>query len=286
MCTHWPPVSGELARVGLRLLLVCACACPLLFRSCGVRFSSKPVVVRFVGLLSFTGCAPNGLLDLFLFAGRVSLAGVVLLAGRVLLAGCVPDPLKNMSMIDSKAVFEKRVGELGLQEVWPQFTAFGWDSYGAFAFAAPMGAGGAVLSEEFLADIIRPLFKLSDDAKGPPKTASVRRLFVEAHALAIGDLEAKTERTEDAAPRRLPQAEREVRRKCLDERLGVGFSVSGDFEPAHFVVDRVVDMVETERVEWISWGEGGGEEGGAQDGPHQAQVVCRRVRGAARDDGP
>ena len=232
---------------------VCACVCASFFALVVCHFSSEPVVLHLFGLLFFTGCAPIGLLGLILLVGVVLLAGGVSLVGCASLAGYVPNLFKTMSMIDSKAVFEKRVAELGLKEIWPQFAEFGWDSYGAFAFAAPMGAGGAVLNEEFLSDIVRPLFKLAADAKGPPKTASVRRLFVEAHALAIGDLKAKTERTEDAAPRRLPQAEREVRRKTLDERLGAGFSVSGDFEPAHFVVDRVVDMVETERVEWISW---------------------------------
>ena len=245
----------ERVRVGLRLLLCVLVLVPLSVALVVCRFSSEPVVVCFVGRLSLAGCAPDFLLDLVLLDGCVSdaLLDQVSLVGVVFRAGCVPIFFGIMSMVDSKAVFAKRVTELGLEELMPQFTEFGWDSFGAFAFAAPMGAGGAVLNEEFLADIVRPLFKLSAEAKGPPKTASVRRLFVESHALAIGDLKAKTERTDDAAPRRLPQAEREVRRKVLDDRLGVGFDVAGDFEPAHFVVDRIVDMVESERVEYIAW---------------------------------
>ena len=109
-----------------------------------------------------------------------------------------------MSLLDSAAVFEKRVRELGLEDLWDQFAAFGWNSYGAFAFAAPTGAGGAIQNDDFVRDIVRPLFKLDAEAAVPPKTAAARRLFVESHAMAIGDLRARADRTEDAAPRRLP----------------------------------------------------------------------------------
>ena len=158
-----------------------------------------------------------------------------------------------MSVVDSAPVFEKRVGALGLGGALAKFQEFGWNTYGAFAFAAPTGAGGVVDNDIFMAVVVRPLLSLSDSAPPPPEAAGLRRLFFESHTMALGELRARVERTDDSAPRRLPQVEREARRAALSARLAPAFVLEGDLEPATCVVDRVVTMVEDDRVEFLGW---------------------------------
>ena len=158
-----------------------------------------------------------------------------------------------MSVVDSAPVFEKRVGALGLGGALAKFQEFGWNTYGAFAFAAPTGAGGLVDNDIFMDTVVRPVLDLAATAPPPPETAALRRLFFESHTMALGELRARVERTDDSAPRRLPQVEREARRSALAARLAPAFVLEGDLEPANCVVDRVVSMVEDDRVEYLGW---------------------------------
>ena len=158
-----------------------------------------------------------------------------------------------MAATDSTHVFEKRLATLGIAELVDKFRAFGWNSYGNFAFAVPAVSGGSTDPDLFLRDVLRPLFDLSPDAPAPPKAAAVRRLFFEAHTFAVGEVRARAERTEGDPPRRIPQAEREARRDALSKRLAPAFVLEGDLEPAHHVVDKFVNMVEHDTIEYIKW---------------------------------
>lgn len=110
---------------------------------------------------------------------------------------------------------------------------------------------GIVDDTVFLEKVIRPLL-LEQAAALPPQTAVVRRLFFESHALAVGELKQRMERTDTDAPRKGPQAEREARKKAVRAKLAPGLLVEVDLEPANCVV---VEMVDDNSIEWVPWEE-------------------------------
>lgn len=158
-----------------------------------------------------------------------------------------------MAAIDSAAVFENRLVELGIPELAPKFRELLLGTYGSFGYAVPVAPGGAFDAAEFRRDVLEPILGVGPEDRLPPQAAVVRRLFHEAHALALGDLRSRVERTDADPPKRLPQVEREARRAALNARLGLGIQVEGENEPAHSIVDRYTHMLEEDRLEYVPW---------------------------------
>ena len=157
-----------------------------------------------------------------------------------------------MAALDSTAVFEQRVRDLGLAKVWPKLEARRWTSHGAFAFACSTGPAGNVAADDFRAEVLTPLFELAAGDPLPEETSFLRRLFFESNALAMQDMRSRAERTDADPPRRLPPVEREARREALAARL-TGVTLDGSLEPAHYVVDRFSCMLEDCRLEFLPW---------------------------------
>ena len=117
--------------------------------------------------------------------------------------------------IDSEAVFANRLKELDLHDLRDKFVNAGWKTYGNFAFAVPSQGAGAVDETVFRAQVVNVLCEVSNSDPAPPQSAALRRLFFESHALAVGELRNKLERTDTDAPRKIPAVERESRKKVL-----------------------------------------------------------------------
>ena len=70
--------------------------------------------------------------------------------------------------------------------------------------------------------------------------------------LAIGEMKQRVERTGDEPPRRLPDAERSVRRTRLETRL-VGLRLEGYAEPSFSLVDLFADAFDADQLSYIPW---------------------------------
>ena len=103
--------------------------------------------------------------------------------------------------VDSEAVFVQRLGELGLAELQDRLRELGWLSHGNFAFAVTSAPGGVVDEDKFANSVVRPIFQLGAQDALPAKTSAVRRLFFESHALTVGELRQRDERTDSDALR-------------------------------------------------------------------------------------
>jgi len=160
-----------------------------------------------------------------------------------------------MSFVDSAAVFWGRVSDLGLAEFKPKFEAAGWTSMGSFAFAAGIPGGSTIEDKTFFKKVLVPILDLADDAEEPPKSASLKRLWFEAHSMYVADLRRRMERTDDDPPRRIPTAERDERKGLLAQRLGGAFKMEGELEPANVLIDRFIQMADDGIVEWVPWEE-------------------------------
>jgi hypothetical protein len=78
----------------------------------------------------------------------------------------------------------------------------------------------------------------------------LRRMFFEAHTLVMADLKTQVEKTDDQMPRKIPAPERNARYESQQKRL-VGISLSGELEPAHSLIDAVLQQAEDQSVKYL-----------------------------------
>ena len=136
--------------------------------------------------------------------------------------GCIPspvwacvDPLSFAAMsstLDSEAAFSDRATQVGLEK-WvidkikeKRFATFGRLAFG-FAYS-PNSADERPL-KEFLTGLL-------DEVPSDDQMASLRRLFFEAHTMALTDVRQRVESSPDpsVATRKLPTAERVSRQQA------------------------------------------------------------------------
>ncbi len=105
--------------------------------------------------------------------------------------------------------------------------------------------------EAFKKEILVPIF--GEEAN--PLKPTVRRFYWEAFQMATNEMTRRTNRNdEDEKPKKLPAAERSERLKELQLKL-VGLRLEGEYEPSHVLVDKFVDMEDTEVIRFIPWEE-------------------------------
>ena len=159
-----------------------------------------------------------------------------------------------MAAVDTKAVFTKRVEELELNGLAARFDAAGWTTMGKFAFA-PGITNGAPADEKFKEMVLDVL--LADPAV-PEETQAIpaiRRLWFEAYTITVAAMRRDVERTDDDAPRKVPKAEKEERKRMLKARLGTAFKMEGETEPADILIDRFTSLADDGNLEWVPWTE-------------------------------
>ena len=152
------------------------------------------------------------------------------------------------STLDSEAAFSARAEQIGIEQwVIDKFKAKRFATFGKLAFAftyAPQSADDTPL-KNFVASVL-------EEEAGEDQLASIRRLFFEAHTMALTDVRHRSEATPDPAQatRKLPTAERVARQKAQQARLG-GLVFNPNTIPANHLVDLFVDMVETGILSYI-----------------------------------
>ena len=146
------------------------------------------------------------------------------------------------STLDSEAAFSERAEQIGVEKwVIDKFKDKKFATYGKLAFGfsyAPQSSDDTPL-KNFVTNV------LGEDPS-EDQLASLRRLFFEAHTMALHDVRHRSEATPDPsqATRKLPTAERVARQKAQQSRLG-GLIFNPTTIPSNHLVDLYVDMVET-----------------------------------------
>ena len=158
-----------------------------------------------------------------------------------------------MAMLDSLPVFEARLAAAGLEEIHiRELVDARIDSLAKLAFMTNCQPG--VGDDKELLDKLGTILKY-DPANGNAMpaavSASIRRVWYEAHSVAMAEMRQKVERSEDALPKKLPLPERESRRRDQQHRLGVGIEIEGILEPSNSLIDYVFTMREDETVRYV-----------------------------------
>jgi len=152
-----------------------------------------------------------------------------------------------MTLIDSRAVFSKRLQDLSLGDLSAAFEAYGWVTFGSFAFATTPGASDAVLTEGVLKKLT------VDEALWP----SIRRLHFEAYTITMGDLKGRANQTEsESVSRTMPPPEKADRFGALKKAYP---SIVFDemMEPSDSLVDKFHTMQDKGVLKYLPWNEYG-----------------------------
>ena len=88
---------------------------------------------------------------------------------------------------------------------------------GALAFSSSYTPGQAV-DAAFVRGVLEPL--LGQEPERNPDSPRIRRLYVEAYSMSIGEIKKRIERTDSDVPTKLPVEERKERMDRLRVRLG------------------------------------------------------------------
>ena len=120
------------------------------------------------------------------------------------------------SVLDSAAVFTARL--LGVQvpqAIVDRLVAAGIDTLARLAFSSSSqpGSGDDQDLQTVLAAALNP------DRLTPGLLASLRRVWFEAHAALVADVRQRVDRTDEAAPKRVPVQERAERQRAQSTRL-------------------------------------------------------------------
>lgn len=150
-------------------------------------------------------------------------------------------------MIESTAAFAARARAMGIldTEVTCLATAK-YDSFAAFAFIVPynpLATDDTVLKEA--------LTLLLGSEPTLTQMGRYRRLQFESHTLVLSDTKVRMERTDDAAPRKMPGAERSARHREQTLRL-VSTQITQDNEPSHALLDLAQQLVEDAQIKYLS----------------------------------
>ena len=156
-----------------------------------------------------------------------------------------------MAMLDSTPVFESRLLAAGLDEAHINtLVSKKINSLAKLAFMTNCQPGVGDDKELIAAISVLLLF----DQQNPMPadvSASIRRVWYEAHSVAMSEMRQKVERSEESLPKKLPLPERETRRKDQQQRLGAGILIEGPLEPSNSLIDFIFTMREDEAVKYV-----------------------------------
>ena len=166
----------------------------------------------------------------------------------------VPQVLGAMALLDSPAAFSLRLKELNLAEFAATFLKMGFTTHADFAFSSRWTPAST--------DDV-PLLELAKKILGAdehPRLPALRRLLFEASTLVAADMNLRVGKTDDDAPRKMPQPERAARWASLSKRLAALITgppgttlITGELESSHDLINRCSAMHDDNQLKYLHW---------------------------------
>lgn len=148
--------------------------------------------------------------------------------------------------MDSRASFKDRARQIGLPEAAiASLQGQNLATFGQFAFVSSFQPGSPDETP-----FVTALTKVLGEPPSPGDLAGWRRLFFESHTLTMSDLRSRLDRRDDEPPRKLLMPERAERLEAAKTTL-VGLTIDSQLEPAHKLVDVVVQQAEESTIRYI-----------------------------------
>ena len=166
---------------------------------------------------------------------------------------CTVSIVQMASMMDSVPVFQQRMLAIGVDTAaLAKLMTKNVNTLSKLAYCAnynPTMADDVNLVEFFTRTIHGPAAAgeaLAELDAG--LLAALRRGFFEAHTMMPAELKSRIERTEDAAPRKVPTLEKAARLADQQRRLAPGLDIAGPLQPAHSLIDVVGQQKEEDQL--------------------------------------
>ena len=141
---------------------------------------------------------------------------------------------------ESRASFKHRVLEVGLSEAhFQDLDANDIRTFNALAFAVCGNSNPGEIDTARFQNLMNAVF--TNPTLGVESV--LRQLSYEAITIAVAAIRQRVEPVEEGQLKRLPPQERDERSRRQAQRI-TGFSIQGDLEPAHGVVDHFTTMVD------------------------------------------
>ena len=143
------------------------------------------------------------------------------------------------TLTESKAVFDAKLKENGLDGYKLLMSGKGWTTLSTFAFASSW-APGTGDDTAFMEQVVRPILGRNDHQDLP----KLRKLCHEAYTIVAAELRARLEGTQEAdgsKTRKLPPVKRKTRWAQVKQRYP-HLQIGDQLEPAHHVVDKCHSM--------------------------------------------
>ena len=150
------------------------------------------------------------------------------------------------SGLESEAVFTARASQLGVTAAQlAGFAAANINTLGQLAYGCSFQPG---MPDE------APLAKLAEEIYGAPLSLGsmsiFRRLYYEAHTVALLDMRGRMEHNTDEAPKKILAPEREARHLAQQHRLR-GVSLEAEMQPSHILVDKCIAQYDSNELRYI-----------------------------------
>ena len=159
-------------------------------------------------------------------------------------------------MMDSVPVFRQRLLAIGVDAgSLTKLVNANVDTLSKLAYCAnynPNMADDVNLVEFFKETIHGPAGLGPLPALNAGLLAALRRGFFEAHTMMLAELKSRIERSDDAAPRKVPTLEKSARLAEQQRRLAPGLEISGPLQPAHALIDAVGQQKEEDMLKYLS----------------------------------
>ena len=160
-----------------------------------------------------------------------------------------------LAMVDSAAVFQRRLKDFGLLTLKEKMDNRGWKTFGSFAFATVFVPGAPTPPESVTKDIVEPL--LGDRQALPNQyflEPNLRRLHFEAYLYLMKDMQNKKEKTEDdIKPTKLPAPERSARFDAMKLKY-TGLDLD-QYEPSNLLVGEFATIHMNGEMRFVKWEE-------------------------------
>ena len=157
------------------------------------------------------------------------------------------------SRLESEAALHAELRQRNLAFLIERFEEAGWKTLGQLAYATsyvPGNPDDTKLREDIFDKLVKPTDEKPDGIR-----AHLRRLFFEAHTLAVHETRAQIDRTmRPDGPRKLDGYERDARRAAfLKANQRGAFYWSDDRMASDDLIDLVVEQFEERELRWIPW---------------------------------
>jgi hypothetical protein len=154
------------------------------------------------------------------------------------------------ALLDSTSVFTAKLEAVGINaEYVRRFQSANIDTHVRLAYVTPCqpGAADELPFLNFLKKALQ-LQEIYDLSLG--QLSSIRRVWFEAHTVAVCEVREKVTRTESDMPSRMPNLERDTRITEQRPRLN-GVCITTTLEPSHQLVDYVNQMKTDEQLRYL-----------------------------------